>query len=74
MYWLMEILSLGNNKCPIFNVGSDDGQSIFEIANALSKIYGLEMSASQPSLEYLDYYVPNIEKLANMASHRSDQR
>ena len=62
VYWLMEILSLGNNKCPIFNVGSDDGQSIFEIANALSKIYGLEMSASQPSFEYLDYYVPNIEK------------
>lgn len=60
--WLMTVLESGDQKCPIFNVGSDDSISIFELANFLSKYYGLPLDTNEHHSTEVDRYVPNIQK------------
>lgn len=60
--WLLKILDNSNNKCPIFNVGSDNKVSIYKIANVLAKIYNLEILSPKISSKKIDNYIPNINK------------
>ena len=60
--WLIKILNNSNNKCPIYNVGSNSKISIQNIANILAKKYGLKVLIPKISSKKVDKYIPNIEK------------
>jgi dTDP-glucose 4,6-dehydratase len=64
---LMKILNVSSNYCPVYNVGSDNQISIYDLARSLSSKYSVDC-------EFLDYndkvvidrYVPNIDKLRTL--------
>jgi dTDP-glucose 4,6-dehydratase len=60
--WLFKILSSANDKCPIYNVGSDSAISIFKLADLLSKKYNILLSHKNKNCNFVDRYIPNINK------------
>lgn len=60
--WLIKILQNSNQKCPIFNVGSDDKISIHQVSKTLAKKFNLKTSKKIIKLNKIDYYIPNINK------------
>jgi len=60
--WLFKILSSANDKCPIYNVGSDSAISIFKLAGLLSKKYNILLSHKNKNCNFVDRYIPNINK------------
>lgn len=60
--WLIKILQNSTNKCPIYNVGSDDKVSIHQVSENLAKKFNLKTSNKVINLNKIDYYIPNINK------------
>ena len=56
--WLLTILLKGKDR-EVYNVGSDESVSIFELAN---KIAGNEVVVNVGKKDVTSYYVPNIDK------------
>lgn len=60
--WLIKILQYSNNKCPIFNVGSDKVIELRALANKVSKITNKKVVSKKQNSKRFDYYVPSINK------------
>ena len=60
--WLMAMAESANPTVPIYNVGSDQGYSMREVAEAVGSFFGLEVQASDASTSTVDRYVPSIAK------------
>lgn len=61
--WLMNILEFSEPSCPIFNVGSDEAIEIRDLAENISKLYGVEVKYTNPSEDNPDYYIPSVNKV-----------
>jgi nucleoside-diphosphate-sugar epimerase len=60
--WLIKVLQYSNNKCPIFNVGSDKVIELRALANKVSKITNKKVDSKKQNSKRFDYYVPSINK------------
>jgi nucleoside-diphosphate-sugar epimerase len=60
--WLMEICNFSSIDCPIFNVGSDEGVLISDLALKIGKKFGQDIENLDISDEIGDCYLPSIEK------------
>ena len=60
--WLIKILDYSNNKCPIYNVGSEKKVTISQIVKFLAKKYKLQFKIPEISLKKIDIYIPNVYK------------
>jgi dTDP-glucose 4,6-dehydratase len=58
--WLLEILLLSNNTCPIVNVGSEEEHMIHNLAVELAKLYNLDVNGRIDKYDQFDRYVPDI--------------
>jgi dTDP-glucose 4,6-dehydratase len=63
--WLLKIVFKANSKCPIYNVGSDSEISIFKLADLLSKKYNIKLICKTKNSNFVDRYIPNINKAKN---------
>ena len=63
----IKFLNFDIKKGEIFNIGSSEGISIYELSKIMSKYYekkiSLQDKLKKSKVSELDYYVPNIEKL-----------
>tara|TARA_X000000950_G_scaffold283733_1_gene385237 strand:+ start:675 stop:1619 length:945 start_codon:yes stop_codon:yes gene_type:complete len=63
----IKLLNFDNKKGEVFNVGSSEGVSIYELSKIMSKYFEkkifLQDKLNKSKISELDYYVPNIEKL-----------
>jgi dTDP-glucose 4,6-dehydratase len=60
--WLMRILQISSNDCPIFNVGSDEAISIQDLAKKLADNFNAVVSIQHIPSAPVDRYIPSIEK------------
>ena len=62
--WLIKILINSNNKCNIYNVGSDEGVTIKELATIIAGIFkkSVQIKTKMKNKKSIDYYVPSIVK------------
>ena len=62
--WLVKILISSNNKCEIYNVGSDEAITIKELAIIIGKIFrkSVQTKTIMKNKTSSDYYVPSIAK------------
>lgn len=60
--WLLKILLTANNKCQIFNVGSDKAISIKDLALNICSIINKKLEFSKNISKKIDFYVPSTVK------------
>lgn len=60
--WLIKIGQEASNKCPIFNVGSDEEISIQDLAVKIAAHFQVNLQLSQIDSALVDRYIPSIEK------------
>jgi dTDP-glucose 4,6-dehydratase len=60
--WLIRILKNSNNKCPIYNVGSDKVINLRALTKKISYIVKKKPIFKRILSDEFDYYVPSIEK------------
>ncbi len=64
VYSLIKIVEYANPSCPIFNVGSDEGISIQDLAKKIANEYNVPYKLNEiTDFENIDRYVPNVDKL-----------
>ena len=64
---LIKIALNSNPSCPIFNVGSDQAISIFNLAEEIARKYGVKIiKKEQIDHNNVDRYVPNTDKLKQL--------
>ena len=65
----IRLLDFDNKKGEIFNVGSNEGISIYDLSRIMSKHFKKKIFSrnklDKSKISELDYYVPDIEKLKN---------
>lgn len=62
--WLIKIVENADEKCPIYNVGSDDLISIQKLGNILAKKNNLHCLIKKNYNKNYDLYVPNTNKIS----------
>jgi len=60
--WLMTIAEKSRTSSPVYNVGSDQSILIDELAQKISTIFGQNAPIYSHESDYIDRYVPNIDK------------
>ena len=60
--WLMTIADHATEKCPIYNVGSDEEVLITDLARIVAKEYLTDFNISPLVNDRIDRYVPNVNK------------
>jgi nucleoside-diphosphate-sugar epimerase len=62
--WLLSVLFLSSNKCPVFNIGSDEAISIHELALKIANLFSLKIITNNDTdnLTDVDRYIPSVEK------------
>lgn len=60
--WLMAIADAATPKCPIFNVGSDEGVDVADVARRVAARCGVPAHVPDRAATPLDRYVPSIDK------------
>jgi dTDP-glucose 4,6-dehydratase len=60
--WLMTIAEKSSTSSPVYNVGSDQSILIDELAQKISTIFGQNAPMYSHESDYIDRYVPNIDK------------
>ena len=64
---LIKIALASNPDCPIYNVGSDNPISIFELAKQIAEKYSVKVIQKRNiKIDIVDRYVPNIDKLKEL--------
>ena len=63
--WLMTIAEKSRTSSPVYNVGSDQSILIDELAQKISSIFGQNAPLHTHESDYIDRYVPNIDKAKN---------
>lgn len=67
---LIKIAKQASTECPIYNVGSDEEISLFDLANKLASLYNVNVIKHQNiDLNTIDRYVPNIDKLKHLLNN-----
>ena len=70
VYSLIKIALTANPTCPIYNVGSDEEISIFELADQIASKFDVKvLTSNKINLNIIDRYVPNIDKLKCLLSN-----
>ena len=62
--WLVKILNISSNKCPIVNLGSDKIIDLKKFAYFLNKNFKANIQITKNVSKKIDYYIPSI-KFAN---------
>jgi len=60
--WLMTILESSKTDCPIYNVGSDEEISIFDLADKIASHFNVNCIIGKIDKTILDRYLPNVNK------------
>jgi nucleoside-diphosphate-sugar epimerase len=60
--WLLTIVDIASNKCPIYNVGSDEIVSLDDLARKLGATFKLDVIIPDQYSKKIDRYIPSIEK------------
>ena len=60
--WLVRIALAGSSRCPVYNVGSDEGFVMGDVARAVAAYFGVEAAVPEISEAWVDRYVPSIDK------------
>ena len=62
--WLIKILSSSNKKCDVYNVGSNESTTIFQLAKIIAKYFNksVKIKTKARRNQSIDYYVPSILK------------
>lgn len=64
---LIKIALNSNSSCPIYNVGSDQAISIFDLAEEIAEKYDVKViKKEQIDYDNVDRYVPNTDKLKRL--------
>jgi nucleoside-diphosphate-sugar epimerase len=63
--FLFKILNKANIHCPIYNCGSDNLIYLDKLAQLLSLRYNLKFNQPKFLKNYVDHYIPNINKFRN---------
>ena len=63
--WLMTIAEKSSTSSPVYNVGSDQSILIDELAQKIGTIFGVNAPLRNHESDYIDRYVPNIDKAKN---------
>jgi dTDP-glucose 4,6-dehydratase len=64
---LINIALKANPNCPVYNVGSDQGISIFDLADEIANEYNVKVIRSKNiDLKNIDRYVPNTNRLKQL--------
>lgn len=64
---LIKIALSANPNCPVYNVGSDEEISIFDLADQIALNYNVRVTNSKNiDLKNIDRYVPNVDKLKQL--------
>jgi nucleoside-diphosphate-sugar epimerase len=63
--WLMTIAEKSSTSSPVYNVGSDQSILIDELAQKIGAIFGVNAPLRTHESDYIDRYVPNIDKAKN---------
>lgn len=62
---LMKVIISSDNKCEIYNIGSDKAISIWSLANYFAKKFKLKFVYPKQNKKKFDFYVPDIRKIRN---------
>lgn len=66
---LIKIAFSSNSTCPIYNVGSDNEISLFDLAKKIAKKYNVKVKMKKNiNYQKIDRYVPNTDKLKTLIS------
>ena len=58
--WLIKIVNISSNKCPIVNLGSDKMLNLSKFAHFLNKKFNSNILVAKNDLRKIDFYVPSI--------------
>jgi nucleoside-diphosphate-sugar epimerase len=59
--WLIKILNISSNKCPIVNLGSDKIIDLKKFVNFLNKNFKSKIQITKNASKKIDYYIPSIK-------------
>ena len=59
--WLIKILNISSDKCPIVNLGSDKIIDLKKFANFLNKNFKSKIQITKNVSKKIDYYIPSIK-------------
>ena len=60
--WLMTMAETANPNVPIYNVGSDQGYNLIDVAEMVGSFFDVEVQADEASAGVVDRYVPSVER------------
>lgn len=60
--WLLTIADAATPDCPVYNVGSDEGVDVADLARRVGTLYGVAARVAQQDPTPVDRYVPSIER------------
>ena len=64
---LMKILQISSQNCPIYNVGSDEQISLYDLAKSISLKYGVKCNfLNYNDKLVIDRYIPNVDKIKKL--------
>jgi dTDP-glucose 4,6-dehydratase len=61
--WLMTIAEHSNDKCPTFNVGSDQAILMGDLATMIGEEFGERTDVPEIISPNIDRYVPSIQRI-----------
>ena len=61
--WLMTIVEHASAECPIYNVGSDEGVMLGDLAEKLALSYGITADVNKITVDKIDRYIPSVDKV-----------
>ena len=62
---LMKVIISANNKCNVYNIGSDKAISIWQLAKYFSKKFNIKFIYPKQDMNKFDFYIPNTKKIRN---------
>ena len=69
---LINILHHSSPSCPIYNVGSNNQISLYDLAKNIANKYNVSYKFENYNDQIIiDRYVPNIDKLKNMTKEKN---
>lgn len=60
--WLMNIVNVSSDNCPVYNVGSNAPIEIRELAKKVGKLLNTCVDYREPTIRSVDYYIPATYK------------
>ena len=60
--WLLTIADAASSACPIYNVGSDEGVDVADLARRVAARYGVLTQVPDQAASPIDRYVPSIAR------------